>query len=340
MRADDLGAFADCFNRNHSPRTEEALRWQYLENPAGVMYVDLAFDHGAIAAIYATLPSRMRLNGTVTLGLQSLDTLTDAAHRGKGLFGKLAQLTFRRAALDGVSLVYGFPNKNSAPGFFSKLGWTSLDPVPFLIRPLRTAYVARRLKLDKYLPWIPDVPLARATLPSVRGDWRIERVERFDERASALWAELAGSNSVAVERDASYLNWRLIHKPHVRYENLALLAGDRLLSLVSYRMSEKHEGRVGYVMDVLHRPQDWWSGRTLLRYAVADMAGQGMDVLLGWCLPHAPNYKTYASCAFIPFPRRLRPIELHFGVRPLAGDDARVTERRAWYLSYLDSDTV
>jgi hypothetical protein len=342
MRRDvrDLELFAACFNRNGSPRTADALRWQYVENPTGDMYVDLAVAGDSIAAIYATLPVRVRLDGRVRVALQSLDTLTDAAFRGKGLFVKLARATFTRATDARVGFVYGFPNGSSAPGFFGKLGWTKLDPVPFLIRPLRTGYVAKRLKLDERLPWIPDLPLARAAPPVPRQGERIEHVERFDERFSALWSRFVAPIGVAVERDAAYLNWRLVDKPGAGYTRLAVMFGEDVLAFTAYRVSDKHGGRVGYVMDLLYVPGRADAARFLLRHTIADMTSRGADVVLAWSLPHSPNFRTFLRNGFAPFPARLRPIELHFGAKPL-GDDARaITCRTDWYLSYLDSDTV
>jgi GNAT superfamily N-acetyltransferase len=146
---DELARFARCFAGNGSPKRPELLAWQYLENPTGELFVDFALAPGPtpgpgddLAAIYATLPVRVRIGGQVALAIQSVDTITDAGFRGRGLFLTLAKATYARAEAAGARLVYGFPNGQSAHGFFERLGWTSLDPVPFLIRPLRTRYLA------------------------------------------------------------------------------------------------------------------------------------------------------------------------------------------------------
>ncbi|MBM4780049.1 MAG: hypothetical protein GQE15_20280 [Archangiaceae bacterium] len=63
--------------------------------------------------------------------------------------------------------------------------------------------------------------------------------------------------------------------------------------------------------------------------------------MIAWCLEHSPNHRAYRSNGFFPLPERLRPIELHVGVRSLAAPaEANLGNRRNWYLSYLDSDTV
>ena len=368
----ELERFGRCFAGNGSPKRPELLAWQYLDNPTGELFVDFALAPGApeapeagneLAAIYATLPVRFRVAGQVALATQSVDTITDAGFRGRGLFVQLAKATYARAAAAGAKLVYGFPNGQSAHGFFERLGWTSLDPVPFLIRPLRTRYLVERLKLGAYARLVPDLPLfvsvdgvieSAGSLPLVGplvhrivGPGRpgrrntIERVTRFDERATALWHAVAGETLIGIERDARYLNWRLIDKPFEHYDNVAATSGDRMTALVSHCVKDKHGGRIGYLMEALARPGARGALGALVSRALGDMTRRGADVALAWCLPHAPAYRTLRSSGFVPFPERLRPIELHAGVRAFdAGLADPIADRRRWYLSYLDSDTV
>jgi GNAT superfamily N-acetyltransferase len=379
----ELERFGRCFAGNGSPKRPELLAWQYLDNPTGELFVDFALAPAApgaqgaqgagdeLAAIYATLPVRFRIAGQVALATQSVDTITDAGFRGRGLFVQLAKATYARAAAAGAKLVYGFPNGQSAHGFFERLGWTSLDPVPFLIRPLRTRYLVERLKLGAYARLVPDLPLfvgvdrvveaLVGALPGVEsvvgalpllgpliqriaGPGRrntIEQITRFDERATALWHTVAGESLIGVERDARYLNWRLIDKPFEHYDNVAAMDGDRMTALVSHCVKDKHGGRIGYLMEALARPGAGGTLRSLVSRALGDMTRRGADVALAWCLPHAPAYRTLLASGFVPFPERYRPIELHAGVRAFdAGLAGPIADRRRWYLSYLDSDTV
>jgi hypothetical protein len=336
----DLDLFAACFAKNSTPRRREALEWQYLANPTKKLFVDFAMapSNDRVAAVYATLPVHLRVGQHVTLGVQSVDTITDSDFRGRGLFIKLAKSTYARAAASGSRLVYGFPNGNSAHGFFERLEWTDLDPVPFLIRPLRSKYVLERLKLQRYAHRLPDVPLF---FGRDRSDEAVVRVERFDERATSLWHSFAQRVGVAVERDAAYLNWRLVEKPGEDYRSEAVRAGDEFSALVTHVVKEKHGGRIGYVMEAICTRSHASDLRRLLKRALANMTRQGADVALAWCLPHSPQYTSYLRMGFLPFPERFRPIELHVGARDLASNDGiDVTDRRNWYFSYLDADTT
>lgn len=338
LTASDLEAFRQCFVSNGSLRTLHTLEWQYAHNPTGKLFVDVAVADNKFAAIYASLPINVLVDGKRRLALQSLDTLTDRDHRGKGLFVKLAGETFARARNDGAAFVYGFPNGQSAPGFFGKLGWTTLDPVPFLVRPLRSRYLLRRLpQLESLARTLPDVTLAVRE----RGG-EVDAIRRFDTAIDSLWSSFStGKVGVSVDRDAAYMNWRLTDKPGCSYTHLIASSHGQVNALVSFAIYDKHEGRIGYVMECLARPNHARTASRLLRSAVRCMAHDRADLVLAWCFPHSPNYRLYLSALFVPFPVKLRPIELHIGVRVLDESIRRaVSDRRNWYVSYLDSDTV
>jgi Acetyltransferase (GNAT) domain len=343
MNGDDLARFAACFERNGSPRSMDALRWQYLANPTERMFVDLAMlGEDRVAAIYATLPVRVRIRGEVRLGLQSLDTMTDVDFRGKGLFVKLAKATFARSARDGAAFIYGFPNGSSAHGFFKKLAWQNLDPVPFLIRPLRLRYVSAKLGLHRYAEWVPDIPLTIARRLRIPPGLELATVDHFDDGYTRLWHKFySGTVGVAVERDARYLNWRLVDKPGEDYTRLALVDGGDPVAFVAFCTKDKHAGKVGYLMELLYTPGRDLEARMLLRTAVDRMRLAGADVALAWCLRHSPNFAAFVRAGFFPFPSRFRPMELHVGARAFDSSlDTLIGDRRSWYFSYLDSDTV
>jgi hypothetical protein len=345
--AHDLELFQACFARNNPrARTLDSLRWQYLANTTPHLFVDLAVpqNEDRVAAIYASLPGWMQVRGERRLAQQSLDTLTDVDFRGKGLFITLAQQTFARAASQGSALIYGFPNGNSAHGFFKKLGWVSLDPVPFLLRPLRLSYAADRLKLPKALgalvPRMPLVaPFGRHRRKGVR------ELSAADPRMTQLWNRFSERIGIAVDRDDAYLQWRVYDRPDGDYRTLVFENedGSALRAMCVFTLKEKHGGRIGYLMELLHDRTvgGMRAASHLLGLAVREMSDAGADSVLGWSLPHSPNYPIYVRHAFFPLPKRLRPVELHFGVRAFDRSIASTAEQRsAWYLSYLDADTV
>lgn len=335
----DLEAFGDCFARNDMPRRLDALRWQYVQNPNGPLLVDLAVADDRVGAIYAVQPASARVRGEVVLGAQSVDTLVDASLRGRGMFTKMADSLYRRVQDHGGAFVYGFPNGSSAPGFFKKLGWISLDPVPFLIRPLRTAFLASKLPVARGGRWIPDVSLPSLG-PTLSDGQALREVDTLGPELDDLWSRFATGVTVAVNRTAEYLRWRL-GKPGERYACLGVYEEDRLVAFTAFTTLDKHGGRISYVLELLHEPGRQQVAAALLREALGRMSAAGSEAVLAWAFPHSPNIRAYQRTGFLPLPERLRPIELHVGVRPL--DDSMSTvlgNRHSWYLSYCDSDTV
>ena len=335
----DLDAFGQCFERNDMPRRRDALRWQYLENPTGELLVDLAVSNERIGAIYAVQPARARVRGSRMLAAQSVDTLVDADFRGRGLFTRMADSLYQRVSERDGAFVYGFPNANSAPGFFKKLGWLSLDPVPFLVRPLRTAFLASKLPMGPLAGRLRDFRLP-VVGPKLQSTQELRPVTELGPELDELWERFAASVTVAIDRNADYLRWRL-SKPGERYECLGVYEGGRLVAFCAYTVVDKHGGRVGYVVELLHEPGQHRIGATLLAECLRRMASDGADTALAWCFRHSPNAKAYSRVGFMPLPERLRPIELHIGVKPLSKSLAEtLIDRRNWYISYCDSDTV
>lgn len=107
----------------------EYWHWRFGDgNPWGSTIV-VAMDGDTMAAHYAVCHQQATYNGRVFLTAQSMTTMTHPDYRGQGLFVKCAALCFENAKDAGVKFVWGFPNKNSAPGFYNKLGWKRLGNV-------------------------------------------------------------------------------------------------------------------------------------------------------------------------------------------------------------------
>lgn len=127
-----LFKYVELFNASF-PNVEkfnfEYIAWLYRSNPDGfVVGYDAIFDNKVIAH-YACIPSLMNNNGEIVQSLLSLNTATHPDFQGKGLFTKLANLTYELAAQSGYDCVYGIANANSTPGFIKKLGFQFVRPL-------------------------------------------------------------------------------------------------------------------------------------------------------------------------------------------------------------------
>lgn len=87
------------------------------------------------AAFYGVFPCLVKFEEQLVLAAQSGDTMTHPAHQGKGLFVKLALMTYDYIKENGVKFVFGFPNQNSYPGFVKKLNWQHIEDMnAYLVR--------------------------------------------------------------------------------------------------------------------------------------------------------------------------------------------------------------
>ena len=102
--------------------------WFYADNPIGDPMVSLYVQDGKLVGHYATVPTRLLIDGESVVAHRSMTTMVHPDMRGRGLFYSLACRAYEYLETAGIPLVYGFPNRNSAPVFAGRLGWTLPPP--------------------------------------------------------------------------------------------------------------------------------------------------------------------------------------------------------------------
>lgn len=336
----ELIEYRDSFSRNGSTKDLENLRWAHFYNhikkPMSVIVKD---NNGNIASIYATLPVVASVEGVKILVCQSVDTMTDSNHRAKGLFVSAAKATYALNKSEGVGFVYGFPNGKSVYGFIKHLNWHLLDPVPFIFKPLRSGFFLRKI-LGNKIGNLLDFSITLKKTNILNSNVRIEPVKIFDDKFDALWKVFSRDIKIAIVRDSVYLNWRYINKPNEQYKIVALYEDTLLRGFIVYCFKQKHGGKIGYIMELITDLSYGWHSTTLLNYANNDLICSKCDVILAWCFGFSPNATSFKYSGYFSLPNILRPIELHFGYSNINCNNAAISERRNWYLSYSDSDTV
>jgi GNAT superfamily N-acetyltransferase len=263
------------------------------------------------------------VHGREVRAAQSLDVMTSTAWRGRGLYLRLATQVYDRLAEDGTEVVYGFPNEEASPGFFGPLGWVPLGPVPLLARPLPTGLVG-------------------GMRVHGRAACMVELDEAPDE-IDALWARIAPVLSVTVPRDREFLQWRLFERPGADYVVLGMRERGRLVGVGAVGLGERQGRRVAHLLDLLVDPGDDRAGRRLLRELLRVAARRRAHAMLAWCPTSAPIRPLLRLNGFTPVPAALLPIRVNVGVRVFDRRRRQLLtclDPSAWYLSYLDSDTV
>lgn len=126
-----LSTYAELFSRcfpKSARFTVEYLDWLYCKNPDGLAIGFDAWDGERLAAHYVCVPAKVSLSGCDVNAMLSLNTATHPEYQGRGLFTKLAQLTYADAASAGLDCVLGSPMPTVLGDLFESLAFNSWSP--------------------------------------------------------------------------------------------------------------------------------------------------------------------------------------------------------------------
>jgi hypothetical protein len=175
--------------------TQEWVRRKYACERGGVnAFACVAFDGSRPVSVVGMLPWPIRFGDRVELAGQHADSATSAAHRGRGLHGRLVQLSHQVCAAAGMTFVFRFSNDHSFAITTSKLGYAHLgDLVEFHV-PVRTVWAER---------------LARRAGLGDAYDRRFERItEPFLDPEPPLASSAAAEGYAVVDRDRTYFDYK------------------------------------------------------------------------------------------------------------------------------------
>jgi len=179
---------------------DEALfRWKHLDNPAGPSPMWLAVADGEIVGFRAFL--RWSFDDP-HLGRQSavraVDTATDPAHQGQGIFTALTRHGLDAEREAGTDFVFNTPNAQSRPGYL-KLGWQVVGRVPVAVVVTSPAAAGRMVRAR--------VPAGKWSEPSDAGRPAPEALAD-DDHLDALLASIAPARGLRTVRTPEHLRWR------------------------------------------------------------------------------------------------------------------------------------
>jgi GNAT superfamily N-acetyltransferase len=269
-RPDDRRAVESLYRRVFGHDAAEASRlrwdWQYRRNPNNPGHepeIWVAREGPAITGQYATMPVRLSIKGQDVQASWGMDVMVAPERQRQGLGEVLFQTWDRNV---GASLGLGL--SDASYRLFQKLRWPDVGPVPCFVKPLSRRALRRpnwpegvnRLVSAVTLPFIRIIARSRPLRAEVR------LIHRFDESFTRLWEELAPKFDFAVRRDASYLNWKYVSAPHVRYAIAALVRDGETHGYAVYRHVHEPRGRVTLLVDFLADPADEDGVSTLLHW--------------------------------------------------------------------------
>jgi len=137
-----------------------------------------------------------------------------------------------------------------------------------------------------------------------------------------------------VRRDATYLNWKYMQTPHVRYSAAALMRDEEAAGYVVYRHTQEPRGRVTRLVDFLADPADASGFLTLLRWVDREARAADSDKIRTYAthdvfrklLRKSGYYSVKSSMGFVA----------KINAMPVADDFYRSTD--TWHVTLGDSD--
>lgn len=140
------------------------------------------------------IPCFIKCGDRVFLTAQSADTMTHPLFRNKGLFTRLARLTFDLCKQVGIAFVFGFPNQNASHGLI-KLGWHGQETMERFSIPIKAFPLE---PISRKFPWIRRQYLLYAQ--------RV--VEKYFYSKQGLPNSLLTADFGGVYRDQNYLQYK------------------------------------------------------------------------------------------------------------------------------------
>ncbi len=113
------------------------LEWKHRANAFGESPMWVAEVDGRIVGFRAFLRWELTApDGTELRAVRAVDTATDPAFQGRGIFTRLTLDALDEMRAEGVVLVFNTPNTKSLPGYL-KMGWQQVGKLPVVVRPNR-----------------------------------------------------------------------------------------------------------------------------------------------------------------------------------------------------------
>jgi hypothetical protein len=291
------------------PRTMEAWRGIYLDNPAGMQTFTGLDADGRIVANYSAIPAAAVLRGQRVMCAQAVDSCVDKAWRGslrkQSLFVTIATEFIRHYSTKGREpfddYMYGLPNEKAFPIGTRIIGYQPVHvPLHALVRELS-----------------PDTDgwLAALEAEAAADGVQVEAFAGADTQpAAALFERHLEEVPLGIWRDAAYLGWRYRPRPDVQYEALLARRGGALVGVVVYRL--------GWMGQPLVPLVDWigpGADRAAVAALLAAVARRARDAgarrLETWLTPNARHHATLSALGLRDEATRFNLCIMTFGPR-------------------------
>ncbi|GAA4407697.1 hypothetical protein GCM10023168_24030 [Fodinibacter luteus] len=257
---------------------EEFFRWKHHENAFGVSPAWMALHEGALVGYRTFLRWRfLDDTGRVVRAVRAVDTATDPAYQGQGIFRTLTLRGVAELTLAGDGIVFNTPNDQSRPGYL-KMGWSLARRLPVGVLPAGPRSAQRMLTSRVPADLWSQPTHAGLDAGEALADWAV---------AAAL-LEHAPSTGFRTDRTPEYLAWRTSFAP-LHYRLMLASHHDPAQGGIVFRLRRRGDAVEAAVVEQL--VPDRRTGIALVRRMLKET---GADYAIG--------LRTGPSAGLLPLP--------------------------------------
>ncbi|WP_325048295.1 GNAT family N-acetyltransferase [Intrasporangium calvum] len=295
----------EALGKMDDPHYEGFLQWKHRENPFGQSPGWVAVHEGRVVGFRTFLRWRfLDDNGKTVPAVRAVDTATDPAYQGMGIFRTLTLRSVAELTLAGDAIVFNTPNDQSRPGYL-KMGWSLARRLPVGVLP-----AGGRSALTMVSSRVPASLWSEPTRVGLDAATALA-----DRDVASRLLEHAPRRGFRTDRTPEYLAWRTSFEP-LHYRLLLASPGDPSEGGLVFRLRRRGQALEAAVIEQL--VPDWRTGARLVRRALKE---SGADYAIG--------LRTGPSAGLLPLPGQ-GPL---LTTRPLAGSPPPPS---AWTLTLGD----
>ena len=180
-----------------TPKTEAYFLWKHEKNPFGRSKTLLAIEDGKIVGLRAFMHWSWVSQKETISAVRAVDTATDPAFQGKGIFKKLTMQVVEECKGEGIGMVFNSPNAVSKQGYL-KMGWSTVGQLPLYIRI--GSLLPRSFSAEKITAFYNEYSV-EAALKNLNKNWSLPKAEHY----------------LHTPVDYNYLAWRYRDCPVAQY---------------------------------------------------------------------------------------------------------------------------
>ncbi len=330
----------ECFDSAMGIAYEKCYNWQFLENPAGIGRILMAYDAEKPIGQIASIPCRYVLNDRhIPTAIAGEWLCVSPKYRGKGI---MSELIHRNTNPDEnpFPFVLDLPNKASMNGFL-KASYIQM-PLELLTRPLKLS----KCFAYKKVPRILLKPFDR--IWEKRGKINFDEIilEEFsspvyDDKFDELFQRANNKMMIRQVHDSEFLNWRYRNVPGRNYRTIISRGEDgRLNGYITIRLAIAYGINVGFIMDFVNRNNSQ-SGKFLIRYALKYFWNNDAAVAAALCFPNCVESHLLRKEGFFVCPKRIRPNPFILCMKPFHDKQNQINtnimmDPNRWYFMFGD----